>query len=50
MGPISYAEDDDGELLPLDVCKDYYKRGSVEPSDEAYDIDAQLETGERICS
>lgn len=44
VGPISYAEDDDGNLLPLVMCKEYYKRGSVNPSDEAYDIDAQLET------
>lgn len=46
MGPISYAEDEYGSLLPLIVCKEYYRRGSVEPSDEAFDIDAQLETGE----
>ncbi|XP_073332481.1 mucolipin-2 [Pagrus major] len=43
VGPISYAEDEDGQLLPLAICKEYYKKGSVEPSDEAYDIDAQLE-------
>ncbi|XP_071399743.1 mucolipin-2 [Centroberyx affinis] len=43
VGPISYAEDEEGKLLPLVICKEYYKRGSVEPSDEAYDIDAQLE-------
>nr|XP_019936716.1 PREDICTED: mucolipin-2 [Paralichthys olivaceus] len=43
-GPITYGEDDDGKLLPLVLCKERYKRGSVEPSDEAYDIDAQLET------
>ncbi|XP_055718293.1 mucolipin-2 [Salvelinus fontinalis] len=42
VGPISYAEED-GKLLPLVICKEYYKRGNVEPSDEAYDIDAQLE-------
>lgn len=47
MGAISYAEDEEGKLLPLTICKEYYKRGSVEPSNEAYDIDAQLETGER---
>lgn len=46
VGPISYAEDEDGSLLPLIICKEHYKRGSVEPSDEAYDIDAQLDTGE----
>ncbi|XP_070688571.1 mucolipin-2 isoform X2 [Pempheris klunzingeri] len=44
LGPISYAEDEDGQLLPLIICKEHYKRGSVEPSDEAYDIDARLET------
>ncbi|KAK0143385.1 Mucolipin-2 [Merluccius polli] len=43
VGPISYAEDEGGHLLPLVVCKRYYKRGIVEPSDDAYDIDAQLE-------
>ncbi|XP_030583551.1 mucolipin-2 isoform X2 [Archocentrus centrarchus] len=36
--------DEDGKLLPLIMCKKYYKRGSVEPSEEAYNIDAQLET------
>ncbi|XP_053177777.1 mucolipin-2 isoform X1 [Scomber japonicus] len=44
VGPISFAEDKDGSLLPLIVCKEYYRRGSVEPSEEAFDIDAQLET------
>uniref|UniRef100_UPI0037E6FE15 mucolipin-2 n=1 Tax=Semicossyphus pulcher TaxID=241346 RepID=UPI0037E6FE15 len=43
VGPIGYSEDKDGKLLPLTICKVYYKRGTVEPSDEAYDIDAQLE-------
>ncbi|XP_037624837.1 mucolipin-2 isoform X1 [Sebastes umbrosus] len=46
VGPIGYGEDEDGRLLPLIICKEYYKRGSVEPSEEAYDIDAQLE---RVC-
>lgn len=44
VGPISYAEDDDGKLLPITICKDYYKKGSVKPSDETYDIDSELET------
>ncbi|TMS19867.1 Mucolipin-2 [Larimichthys crocea] len=44
VGPISYAEDEDGKLLPITICKEYYKRGSVTPSDEAYDIDSELET------
>ncbi|KAM9849246.1 mucolipin-2 [Aulostomus maculatus] len=41
VGPISYAQGDDGSFLPIVICKQHYKRGS---SDEAYDIDAQLET------
>uniref|UniRef100_A0A3Q1FDV7 Mucolipin TRP cation channel 2 n=1 Tax=Acanthochromis polyacanthus TaxID=80966 RepID=A0A3Q1FDV7_9TELE len=44
VGPISYAEDGDGNLLPLVVCKEYYRSGRVDPSEETYDIDAQLET------
>ncbi|KAM9358219.1 mucolipin-2 [Symphorus nematophorus] len=44
VAPISYAEDGNGKVLPVIICKEYYKRGSVEPSEEAYDIDAQLET------
>ncbi|XP_070816851.1 mucolipin-2 [Chaetodon trifascialis] len=44
VGPISYAKDEDGKLLPFTICKKYYKRGSVKPSNEAYDIDAQLQT------
>ncbi|XP_008328222.1 mucolipin-2 isoform X2 [Cynoglossus semilaevis] len=45
-GPITYAEDEDGNLLPLAICKEYYKKGSVNPTGEAFDIDAQLE---KVC-
>ncbi|XP_032382386.1 mucolipin-2 [Etheostoma spectabile] len=44
VGSIGYDEDEEGELLPLVICKQHYKRGSVKPSEEVYDIDAQLET------
>ncbi|XP_041862974.1 mucolipin-2 isoform X1 [Melanotaenia boesemani] len=44
VGPISYAEDEDGKPQPLIICKEYYKKGSVKPSDETFDIDAELET------
>nr|XP_057928504.1 mucolipin-2 [Doryrhamphus excisus] len=44
VGPIAYAEDEDGGLQALVVCKNLYRKGSLQPSDEAYDIDAQLET------
>ncbi|KAJ8278974.1 hypothetical protein COCON_G00060400 [Conger conger] len=43
VGPVSYGEDD-SKLVPLVICKEHYKRGTVEPSDESYDIDAQIET------
>ncbi len=44
VGPVSYAEENE-KFLPLIICKKSYKNGSVEPSEEAYDIDAELETG-----
>ncbi|XP_031163272.1 mucolipin-2 isoform X1 [Sander lucioperca] len=44
VGSIGYGEEKDGKLLSLVICKQYYKRGSMEPSDEVNDIDAQLET------
>ncbi|KAF4097784.1 mucolipin-2 [Onychostoma macrolepis] len=43
VGPVSYAEENE-TFLPLIICKKSYKKGSVEPSEEAYDIDAELET------
>ncbi|KAI1891990.1 hypothetical protein AGOR_G00149390 [Albula goreensis] len=43
VGPVSYAEEG-AKMVPLVICKEHYKRGSVEPSDESYDIDAQTET------
>ncbi|XP_056614691.1 mucolipin-2 isoform X2 [Triplophysa dalaica] len=43
VGPVSYAEEN-GEFLPMVICKESYRRGSVEPSEGSYDIDAQLET------
>lgn len=46
VGPISYAEDADGKLLPVTACKESYKKGSINPSDEAFDIDAHLE---KVC-
>lgn len=45
MGPINYGDDAEDKLLPLTVCMEYYKK-SVEPSDEVYNIDAEVETGE----
>ena len=47
VGPIGYeeSEDEEGGLRPLVVCKRYYKRGTLEPSDNSYDIDAELEHG-----
>ncbi|KAI5626577.1 mucolipin-2 [Silurus asotus] len=44
VGSVSYAEED-GKLLPLVVCKEYYRRGSGKASEETYDIDAQTDSG-----
>ncbi|NP_957442.1 mucolipin-2 [Danio rerio] len=42
VGPISYAEEN-GEFSPMIICKKSYKRGDVQPSEDVYDIEAQLE-------
>lgn len=47
MGPISYAEDEDGKLLPLVLCKEQYKKSSKESVADVYDIDSEVETGEK---
>ncbi|XP_012680755.2 mucolipin-2 [Clupea harengus] len=44
VGPVSYAEQENGTLVPLAICKEAYRRGSVQPSEEYYDIDSQTET------
>lgn len=44
MGSVSYAEED-GEILPLVICKEYYKQGSGKHSEKTYDINAQMESG-----
>ena len=46
VGPVSYAEQENGTLVPLAICKEAYRRGSVQPSEEYYDIDSQTETGQ----
>ncbi|KAF5894713.1 mucolipin-2-like isoform X1, partial [Clarias magur] len=43
VGSVSYAEKDE-KLLPLVICKKYYRRGTEEHSEETYDIDAQTES------
>lgn len=47
MGPINYAQDEDGKLLPLVLCKEQYKKSSTEPVADVYDIDSEVETGEK---
>ncbi|XP_063057980.1 mucolipin-2 isoform X1 [Engraulis encrasicolus] len=46
LGPVSYAEDADGTVVPLVVCKEYYRTGEMQPSDEYYDIDSETE---KVC-
>ncbi|KAM9461746.1 mucolipin-2 isoform 2-T2 [Clarias gariepinus] len=43
VGSVSYAEEDK-KLLPLVICKKYYRRGSEEHSEATFDIDAQTES------
>lgn len=44
VGPITYADDADGNLLPLVLCKEQYRKSSVEPFGKTYDIDSEVET------
>lgn len=44
LSSIHY-EEENGKLLPLIICKEYYKQGSGKQSEEIYDIDAQTESG-----
>lgn len=45
MGSVTYGDDADGVLLPITVCKESYKKRSVEPSSGVFEIDTELETG-----
>lgn len=44
VSSVNYAEED-GKLLPLVICKKYYRQGHAEHSEGTYDIDAQTESG-----
>lgn len=39
VGPINYADDEDGNLLPMVLCKEQYRKKSV----KTYDIDSEVE-------
>lgn len=43
VGPVGVAEEN-GKFLPMVICKESYKKGSMKPSEGSYNIDAQLET------
>ncbi|XP_058257786.1 mucolipin-2 isoform X2 [Hemibagrus wyckioides] len=43
VGSVGYAEED-GEILPLVICKEYYKQGSGKHSEKTYDINSQMES------
>lgn len=50
VGPISYAEDENSKLLPLVICKILYKKRSLDPLKQAFEIETELETGEKSAS
>lgn len=50
VGPISYSEDENRKLLPLVICKSLYKKRSLDPLNQAFEIDTELETGEKSAS
>lgn len=46
VGPLGYSEDENGKLVPLNICKYLYKKTSLEPLKQPFQIDTELETGE----
>lgn len=45
VSAVSYAKED-GKFLPLVICKEYYRQGNGNHSEETYDIDVQTESGD----
>lgn len=50
VGPISYSEDESGNLLPLVICKRLYRKRSMDPVNQVFVIDTDLERGETSAS
>lgn len=47
VGPINYADDEDGNLLPMVLCKEQYRKTNVEPLGKIYDIDSEVEKSKK---
>lgn len=39
-------ERNDGVYTPLSLCKEFYRRGSISPDNETFDIDPVIEKGD----
>lgn len=50
VGPISYSEDKSGKLLPLIICKQLYRKRSMDLVKQIFVIDTDLERGEKSAS
>lgn len=50
VGPISYSEDESGDLLPLIICKRLYRKRSMDVVKQIFVIDTDLERGEESAS
>lgn len=45
VSAVRYAKEDE-KLLPLIICKEHYRQGSGNHTEETYEIDAQTESGD----
>lgn len=50
VGPLSYSEDENGNLLPFVICKNLYRKRNLDPSKQVFEIDTELEKGENSAS
>lgn len=50
VGPISYSEDERGNVLPLVICKSLYKKRRLDPLKHVVEIETEMETGEKSAS
>uniref|UniRef100_H3DDN0 Mucolipin TRP cation channel 2 n=1 Tax=Tetraodon nigroviridis TaxID=99883 RepID=H3DDN0_TETNG len=46
VGPLSYSEDENGNLLPFVICKNLYRKRNLDPSKQVFEIDTELE---KVC-
>lgn len=47
VGNLAY-ESVEGEYTPLSVCQEFYRNSSIDPGNETFDIDPQIDKGTKL--